>query len=40
MVVDSANVLHLACAESIGAIMLTTDDNLEKLDHGSGCCDR
>lgn len=29
--VDSADALHLACAESIGAIMLTTDDALIKI---------
>ncbi len=29
--IDSADALHLACAESAGAVLLTTDDAIIKV---------
>ena len=31
MGIDSADALHLACAESVGAVLLTTDDAIIKV---------
>jgi uncharacterized protein with PIN domain len=31
MGIDSADALHLACAESAGAVLLTTDDAIIKI---------